>query len=74
MKDEVFNAICFYMGGSWVYQALHDVPESFKQKLKLQFIDNVGEEELEETIAYVKGGCEGPMPKWLAQQCSKEEV
>jgi len=70
MSDDSLNAICFYMGGSWVYQALHNISHVNKRVLLLEFIDNVGQDVLDETITYIKNNHEGPMPKWLEQRCS----
>ena len=70
MSDDQLNAICFYMGGSWVYDSLHNMPESNKQRLLGEFINNLGQDELDKTIAYLNNDHKGPMPKWLEQHSS----
>ena len=69
MTDQQLNSITFYMGGSWVYDSLHDMPESNKQRLLGEFIDTHGQEVLDETIAYQANDYQDPMPKWLQQRC-----
>jgi len=69
MTEEQLSAITFYMGGSWVYQALHDMPDANKRVLLGEFIDNIGQDVLDETIAYLNNDYQGPMPQWLADRC-----
>ncbi len=66
MNDEQLNAITFYMGGSWVYDAIYDMPDANKQRLLGEFIAAHGQELLDETILYIANDHQGSQPKWLA--------
>ena len=55
------------MGGSWVYDALHDMPDANKAILLFEFISSVGQDVLDETISYLSSQ-QDPMPSWLVDR------
>jgi len=71
MNELELQAISFYMGGSWVYDAIYDMPEINKQRLLAEFIACQGQEVLDETIAYGQRDYEAPMPTWLVERCKQ---
>lgn len=71
MSELQLQAISFYLGGSWVYDSIYDMPDSNKERLLAEFIDCHGQDVLDETIAYIQRDHADPMPKWLANRSAK---
>lgn len=64
--SDQFYAVCFYMGGSWVYDSLHDITTEQKRLLVDNFTDSVGHFALAELVDHVKN--DGPIPKCMEKR------
>ena len=63
--DDQFYAVTFYMGGSWVYDALHDISDEQKKHLIMGFIDQCGKQALNDLILHQADPDNVPIPACL---------
>lgn len=51
--EDQFYAIITILNGSWLYNALHDVPLEYKQRIVSEFIDNHSQHDLDQLVHHV---------------------